>query len=74
MHIIEVLTMIITTASINIGLISWLRSDMKSFEVRMESWMSEFKRDISNEMRDFHGRLCSLEARYFDDRMKKKDK
>jgi len=33
----------------NIALIGWLRGDMKAIE---------------NEMKDFHGRLCTLEERY----------
>ncbi len=36
----------------NIALIGWLRSDMKSFET-----------EITKEMKDFHGRLCSIEER-----------
>ena len=28
--------------------------------------IDSLKKDINEEMRDFHGRLCSLEARYLD--------
>lgn len=38
---------------------SWLRSDIKSFEVEIRGWKDE----IYKEMKDFHGRLCSLEGR-----------
>ena len=54
----------------NIALISWLRSDMKSFETKIDGWKDQFSRDIQSykdevtkEMKDFHGRLCSLEER-----------
>lgn len=43
----------------NIALISWLRSDMKMFEIKIENW----KEQISQEMKDFHGRLCAIEER-----------
>lgn len=43
----------------NIALISWLRADIKSFEGEIRGW----KEEIYKEMKDFHGRLCSLEGR-----------
>ena len=43
----------------NIALIGWLRADMKSFEIKIDGW----KEEINKEMKDFHGRLCSLEVR-----------
>ena len=48
----------------NIALIAWLRSDMKNFEIKIESWKDE----INREMKDFHGRLCAI-----DERTKKKE-
>lgn len=50
---------IIAIVGANIGLISWLRADMKTFEIKIEGW----KEEISKEMRDFHGRLCTIEER-----------
>jgi hypothetical protein len=54
----------------NIALISWLRSDMKSFENKIETWTIDFRKDIASykdainkEMRDFHGRLCAIDER-----------
>lgn len=54
----------------NIALISWLRSDMKSFEQESRSDMKIFSKEIRGwkdeiykEMKDFHGRLCSLEEK-----------
>ncbi len=47
----------------NIGLISWLRSDMKAFETEIRGW----KEEIHKESKDFHGRLASLEARWHND-------
>jgi hypothetical protein len=43
----------------NIALISWLRSDMKAFETKVDGWKDE----IHKEMKDFHGRLCGIEER-----------
>lgn len=43
----------------NIALISWLRSDMKAFENKIEGW----KEEIQKESKDFHGRLCALEEK-----------
>lgn len=60
---------ILTIAAINVGLIAWLRSDMKSFETKIEGW----KEEINKEMKDFHGRLCSLEARWHNDKNPKTD-
>ncbi len=60
------LTIILTAAAAvmaivgtNISLIAWLRSDMKAFEIKIEGW----KLEIDKEKKDFHERLCSLEAR-----------
>lgn len=73
MDISIILTIIGTTAAIigsNIALISWLRSDMKAFETKIETWTNEFRKDMSSykdevnkEMKDFHGRLCSMNER-----------
>lgn len=43
----------------NIALISWIRSDLKSFEGEIRGWKDE----IYKEMKDFHGRLCAIEGR-----------
>ena len=48
---------IITVIGANIALISWLRSDMKAFEAKVERWTKE----VSKETQDFHGRLCQIE-------------
>lgn len=55
MHLAEVLAIV----AVNIGLIAWLRSDMKLFETRIESLISQMQKDT----RDFHGRLCAIEER-----------
>jgi len=63
----------------NIALISWLRSDMKSFETKIDEWKDQFSRDmaykdeVNKEMRDFHGHLCSLEAICHKDQNPKTD-
>ena len=50
---------IVAVVGSNIALISWLRSDMKMFECKIEGW----KEEINKEMKDFHGRLCAIEER-----------
>lgn len=49
----------LTIIGANIALISWLRTDMKSFETKIDGW----KEEINKEMKDFHGRLCAIEER-----------
>jgi hypothetical protein len=48
---------VVTIIGANIALISWLRSDIKAFEVEVRGWKDE----INKEMKDFHGRLCAIE-------------
>lgn len=55
---------IITT---NIALISWIRSDTKSFEQEIRAWREQ----NHQEMKDFHGRLASIEARWHEEKYKK---
>jgi hypothetical protein len=50
---------VVTVVGANIGLIAWLRSDMKMFESEIRDW----KNEINKEMKDFHGRLCAIEER-----------
>lgn len=54
---------IITILGTNVALFSWLRSDMKSFENRIETKIESWKDEINKEMKDFHGRLCAIEER-----------
>lgn len=65
-------TTIITIIGANIALFSWLRSDMKSFENKIETKIDEFKDQINKEMKDFHGRLERQDAE-FKGRMEKQD-
>lgn len=55
----------------NVALISWLRADMKAFEAEVRAWREQFSRDtdsyrreVQQEMKDFHGRLCAIEERH----------
>lgn len=50
---------VVAVIASNIALISWIRGDLKSFEGEIRGWKDE----IYKEMKDFHGRLCSLEGR-----------
>lgn len=42
-----------------VGLISWIRSDIKAFEIEIRGW----NREILKDSRAFHGRLCKIEER-----------
>lgn len=56
MDLTIILTVIGAAAAIigsNIALISWLKSEMKSFEIEVRGW----KEEINKEMKDFHGKL-----------------
>jgi hypothetical protein len=66
-----ILTMIGTGLAIvgtNVALIAWLRADMKSFETKIEGWKAE----IQKESKHFHGRLCAIEARYYNENKRRK--
>jgi hypothetical protein len=58
MHWAEVLAII----GANIAMISWLKSDMKTFESRIDSKLDKWHDDIQKEMKDFHGRLEKQDA------------
>ncbi len=59
MHWAEVIAII----GSNIALITWLRSDMKSFESKIELQVDSIKKEMQKESRDFHGRMCAIEER-----------
>lgn len=44
----------------NVALISWLRSDMKSFEQEVRMW----REDSHKETKDFHGKLERQDAEF----------
>jgi hypothetical protein len=50
---------IVGVVGLNIAVMSWMRSDMKAFEVEIRGWKDE----INREMKDFHGRLCTIDER-----------
>ena len=50
---------VFTIISVNVALMYWTRQDSKDFMNRIEGWKDE----INKEMKDFHGRLCSIEER-----------
>lgn len=66
--ILTALGSVLAVIGSNIALISWLRSDMKSFEIEVRGW----RESTHKEMKDFHGRLCAIEERRGDNEKKKK--
>lgn len=49
---------LLTIIGVNVALMYWIRQDSKDFSAKIESW----KEEINKEMKDFHGRLCAIEA------------
>jgi hypothetical protein len=63
-------TQVLTIIASNIGLILWVRSesraDYRHLEQKTLQLITGIKEDVSamhQEMKDFHGRLCSLEEK-----------
>ncbi len=68
--VLTAIGVVVAVVGSNIALISWLRSDMKMFEIKIDGWkdqfskdMASYKEEVAKEMKDFHGRLCSLQER-----------
>lgn len=59
MHWAEVISII----GANIAMITWLKSDMKTFESRIDTKLDKWHDEIQAESKDFHGRLCAIEER-----------
>jgi hypothetical protein len=47
-----------------IGVMLWFRSESRSDNRRLEDLIASIAKDMKDEMKDFHGRLCTLEERY----------
>jgi len=54
---------ILTIIMANFGLFLWLRTESRSDYRHMEARTDAILNAIKDEMRDFHGRLCSIEER-----------
>lgn len=57
---------IATIAGLNIALFSWLRTDIKEIKTEAAADRRDLLtliREIKDEMKDFHGRLCAIEER-----------
>ena len=62
LHLAELITILVA----NFSMIAWFRKDSKDDWVRSENTLEA----IRVEMKDFHGRLCSIEER----RLRRRDK
>ncbi len=58
--IITIIACLFAVLAVIIGLFLYLANKIDSLGSKIESLRGE----VYNEMRDFHGRLCSLEERY----------
>ena len=63
-------TQVLTIVGANIGIFLWLRSESSSDRRQMQAEAAADRRDIlslireiKEEMKDFHGRLCAIEER-----------
>jgi hypothetical protein len=56
-------TQILTVVGSNIVLFLWVRTESRSDHRSLEAWTKEMLSAIQSEMKDFHGRLCALEAK-----------
>lgn len=60
---IQVMVFIGANLGFMIPMFLWLRSEANSDRRDMQNMILAFHNDIQSEMKDFHGRLCSLEER-----------
>jgi len=68
MDITVILTIVGTTLAIigsNIALISWLRSDMKSFENKMETNMKDFENKSRANMKEFQTEIAGWKTEIY---------
>ena len=63
-------TQVLTIVGANIGIFLWLRSESSADRRQMQQESAADRRDIlqlireiKEEMKDFHGRLCAIEER-----------
>lgn len=63
-------TQVLTIVAANFGIFFWLRSESSADRRQMQQETSADRRDllqlireIKEEMKDFHGRLCAIEER-----------
>lgn len=47
----------------NILLFLWVRTESRSDHRELETWTKQMLSAIQTEMKDFHGRLCTIEER-----------
>ena len=66
MNWVEILTnsgVILTIIGSNFAMFFWSRSESRSDMRHMDQKIDDLIGEIQKETKDFHGRLCSLEAR-----------
>jgi len=59
MDSLQVLTLFLANA----GLIIWFRAESRSDWRHMDAKLDAFMKDVQEERKDFHGRLCAIEER-----------
>lgn len=47
----------------NAGLIIWFRTESRNDWRHMDNKLDAFMKDVQEERKDFHGRLCAIEER-----------
>jgi len=57
-------TQVLTLFLANAGLVIWFRAESRNDWRHMDAKLDAHMKAIHEEMKDFHGRLCSIEERY----------
>ena len=71
MEWLQILTLIVGNLSIMVPLFLWNRSESRAHYRHLESGVNSQLAGIREEIKDFHGRLCSLEEKYLQNITKK---
>ena len=71
MEWLQILTLILGNVSIIVPLFLWNRSESRADYRHLEAGVNSQLTGIREEIKDFHGRLCSLEEKYLQHITKK---
>jgi hypothetical protein len=55
---------VLTLFLANAGMILWFRSEARSDWKHMDAKVDAYMKEVQQERKDFHGRLCSIEEKH----------
>lgn len=58
------IALVVSSIGVAIALFLWSRAENRSDCRRIEGLITTIKDEVTKEMKDFHGRLCTLEEKY----------